>query len=127
MPDLQFSLTDVEPIQAVRDYLNSSGLLPYRTIRHALDKVKSKDVNSQDAWHLHCTIAFGMDAFLTMDTTLVGQIRSIPNKTMRETRLKYVRIQSELCETLEIPKLTDKELRNLANELGAFPQPQTSE
>ncbi len=118
---LTFSLNETQPIVALRSYLRQVRVEPFLTFRQALDDLANNDRNSQDAWHLHCCDAFKLDRFLTADTKLVGQIRSIPETKIRSQLLELVRLPTDLCKELEVDPLTEEELSDLSLNLGAFP------
>jgi hypothetical protein len=120
LPGFSFVLRGDDPLQKLRDYLDEQEAEPFRSIRTALDSVAQSQKNSQDAWHLHCAMIYGMDAFLTADTTLIGQVKSISDKSTRKAVLDRLRLPTELCEWTNTPPLTVEELAALAEELGAL-------
>lgn len=71
---------------------------------------KANDKSSQDAWHLFTAINWNMDFFVTADFALLGQIRSIQDKKLRKQLTALALSPTDLCQTLEVEPMTEKEL-----------------
>jgi len=123
-----FSLTipSDDPIEKLREYLRACQAPGYRKILQALESVITKPekklMASQDAWHLYTVISNGLDAFLTVDTTLIGQIKSLPAGPIGSELRGLVHLPSEICEKLGIDAMREEELTKFVSKLGSFPR-----
>ncbi len=90
-----------EPIQLLRQFLDAKTDEEYIEIRSALEEVGSKK-SSQDAWHVLCVRRLGLQTFLTCDTKLIGQVKSIPDRALREHILDDLALPCDLCKVLNL-------------------------
>jgi hypothetical protein len=110
-----FSLPADSIADKLRAYINQSQEVDFLAIKNVLP-CKS----SQDAWHLYCVKKQNLDVFLTMDAALIGQIKSIADRSVRDNLIKIIRTPEELCTDLDISALSNDEITSFArNELGA--------
>ena len=112
-----FSLPSDSIAEKLRAYINESQEADFLAIKNVLPRK-----SSQDAWHLYCVKKYNLDVFLTMDASLIGQIRSIADQNIRDSLMQIVRTPEELCANFGIRALSDDEIICFArNELGADP------
>jgi hypothetical protein len=107
------------PNDALRKFLASSNNQDYEHIRTALEQCGAKK-SSQDAWHLHCVSLLTLDKFLTCDHALIGQIRSIADRALRQKLLGKVTLPMHLCKTLGLDEATAEEREQLRREFSFF-------
>jgi len=111
--------TGEKPINQFRAYLNSNVNQKYINIRSALESCGAKK-SSQDAWHIHCVNSLGLDKFLTCDVKLIGQIKSIKDKHIRQKIENIVCLPSDLCKILMLGEATEPEREDLKAKFGFF-------
>lgn len=109
LPELEFAIPNQQPIVELRKEIEKQSDPVFSEIWSELKKIKLTDKSSQDAWHLYCAIKLRMDFFLTADSTLFGQVRSIPARIVRQRLAKLVARPFELCRHLEIEPLSDQQ------------------
>lgn len=105
-----FSFDTVSVARHLRNYLEGCEQESYKKIWRALKDVKVTDRSSQDAWHLYTAINWKMDYFVTADTKLLGQIRSIKDKKLRGRLTTIALSPAALCKSLKVEPMTDEEL-----------------
>lgn len=110
---------EIEPIDALRQFLSSCGNSEYQKIRRGLEGCGAKK-SSQDAWHIFCVDLLGLDKFLTCDMKLIGQIKSIRDVGLRQKILDLVILPAQACETLGLDAATQEEREYLRKDLGTF-------
>lgn len=93
---------DKNLIQRFRDFLNSYQDNDYIQIKNFLSKK-----SNQDAWHIHSVLNHQLDYFLTGDSKLIRQIKSIQDENIKSKLLKIVKTPKALCEELQIPIVDD--------------------
>ena len=110
-----------DPVNALRQFLRDEPDSCFNEILAALGGVVKSGKHCQDAWHLRCAMFLGMSAFLSVDTVLIGHIKSIADKELRHKLLEVVQLPVELCNKLGILPMSDKDFDALVAELGIFP------
>ena len=113
--------SSTKPIVALRDFLDLEANRNYREIKAALESSKGSSKSSQDAWHLHCVESLALDVFLTCDTALIGNIRSISDKSLQTRLAKIAVLPGDLCRLLSLGEPSDEDIQRLRSELGGFP------
>ncbi len=121
LPNLQISIRADDPKTQLRQEISRQKDQTFRDILAAIDQVRSTEKNSQDAWHLRCTLALGLDTFLTTDTKLIGQIKSIAKQEIRTRLLEAVKLPSTLCDQLKITPHSDAQFERYVVRLTGFP------
>jgi len=104
--DFSVTISGENFVEDFRTYLRASSNPEYTKIRDSLQGEKKY----QDAWHLFCIQKYNLDAFLTMDMKLVGQIKSISDKKLRNELLYIVKNPTQLCEEIGVSPMTDEEI-----------------
>ncbi len=117
LPELQIEIPGGSPIDELRQQIEKQYSPVFSEIWSALRKIKETDKSSQDAWHLTCAIELDMDALLTTDSKLHGQICSIEDTHLRDRLLRLVKRPFELCKLLDIEPLTDDEFEHFKGSL----------
>ncbi len=116
-----FKLPGDDVISMLRAHLKQTQDLPYSEILSALLSVKASEKHSQDAWHLHCVLLLGLDCFLTTDTTLKGNLRSIADSAWRKRLSQIALLPSELCDLISLKQADDEQMAYLANLVSDLP------
>ena len=111
--------SEIEPIDALKQFLSSCANSEYQKIRSGLESCGAKK-SSQDAWHIFCVDLLGLDKFLTCDAKLIGQIRSMRDKGLRQRILDIVVLPVQACEAMGLDAATQEEREYLRQTLGPF-------
>ena len=119
--DFEFAFGLQDPIAALRSYLEQSNDCLFRKVKSELDKVSKPEKNSQDAWHLKCAMELDVDLFLTCDTRLIGQIKSMTDVSLKISLSERVVLPRSFCESVGLLPLQDTEMQALTSRLSAFP------
>jgi len=111
LDDFSFCVPPDDIVGKLREHLNQSNNPLFLKIKNALP-----DKSSQDAWHLYCVGRFDLDIFLTTDSALIGQIKSISDENFKNELIKIVRTPEELCTDLDIRCFSEDEIICFARE-----------
>lgn len=114
-----FSIPGDDPLQKFRQYLENVQDMQYVEIKKALESAGSKDRTSQDAWHLYSAKTLGLK-FVSCDTKLKDQIRSIADRRVRQALSDVYVLPSELCDELGLSKASDEEFDELSRQVSSL-------
>jgi hypothetical protein len=120
LENFSFTLPGDDPISKLREHIDNAKNRDFMELRNALEAVGGKERASQDSWHLYSALSLGLK-FVSCDTKLKNQIRSISDKKIRQSLSDVHLLPSELCAELGLPKATDEEFEELAHQVCLLP------